>query len=336
MGENDEYLSKTVLMVISVCALTILVVGVILLALGYNEAFYSDVSILRAIFGAITYLGEAIVLIIVIALFYVAYDKKFGKNLAFNLVFSLYLNSFLKEVFQDGRPPANTDPTEEWGMIEPGYGFPSGHSQMAVTTWGYIGYEFKDKGKQYLIPVIFSTIALLIAISRIVLGMHDLQDIIGGLLFGIGFLLTFIYLEPTVSEKIGELDLKIKLILAAVIPIGLFLLGTLLFPSAGIGLVKNAPLYPDEGGFAQACGAMLGVSLGYLLENEYVGYEPSELDTKQKLLNIIIGMVILFVLYFGLELVLHGSVVFRFLRYAIVAFVLILLAPFIFTKINKK
>ncbi|MHA1147507.1 MAG: phosphatase PAP2 family protein [Promethearchaeota archaeon] len=336
MKHEKPYLEPRALIGIAISSIILLVIGLVLLALGYNEAFIMDNSIVRALFSVITFLGEAIFLVILISIFFIVYDKKFAKNLAFNLAFSVYLNSFIKELFQDPRPPGNIDASEDYGYVEPGYGFPSGHTQTAATTWGYIAYEFKDKSQPNLIPILFSGLIFLIGISRVILGVHDLQDIVGGALIGIVFVLAFIYLEPIISEKIDPLGMTVKLIIAISIPMGLFIIGTLLFPTAGLGLVKDAPLYADAGGFAQGCGAMLGVGVGYVLEEEYVNYQPAELNARQKGINLIIGLLILFSVYFGLDMILEGHVVFRFLRYTIVGFILISVVPILFNKINKK
>lgn len=62
MAEKNEFLSKKALMIIGITWLAILIVGLISLIPEVNEAFYSDNSTIRAIFNAITYLGEPIVL----------------------------------------------------------------------------------------------------------------------------------------------------------------------------------------------------------------------------------------------------------------------------------
>ena len=340
-SKNKEYLSTKALGIISIIDLAILIVGLILLGLDLNEAFYSASSTIRAIFEVITYSGETIVFIIIIAFFYIVYDKKFAKNLAFNLLFCVHLNSLLKDTIKDPRPSTNVDhgkmtPENPIGLIETGYGFPSGHTQNAVSTWGYMAYEFKDKSKPYLIPIVLSIVIFLVAISRIIIGMHDLHDIIGGLLIGIGFLIAYIYLEPTISEKIDALSTLVKIVMAVVFSLVLFLIPTFLFPTTAQQLlpIPFAIPFGDEGAYAQVGGAMLGLAVGYVLENEYVNYEPSELDVKQKIINLIIGMIILLVVYFSLELLLTGNVFLRFIRYAVVAFVLTFLGPIIFKKIK--
>ncbi len=339
MSENKELLSKNALIAIGITALSILIVGIVLLALGYNEAFYVENESVRTFFEIIAFTGEPIFFIVFVAIFYIAYDKKFAKNLALTLAFSAYLNEFLKEVFKDPRPATNIDKTAEYGYIEPGYGFPSGHSQNAVAIWGYMGYHFKDKTKPpIIIPIILSILIFLIALSRIILGMHDLQDIIGGLVIGIGFLLAFIYLEPIANERFEPLSLMNKIIIVIVVSIALFLVGTLLFPKASLGLVKNAPSYTDEGSFALVGGIILGLGVGYLLENEYIKYQPHDLETKQKIINLILGLIILFAVYFAFEVLkgVFNSVVYRYVRYALVSFILTFISPLLFKKINKR
>ncbi|TFG25852.1 MAG: phosphatase PAP2 family protein [Promethearchaeota archaeon] len=336
MSDQEELLSKNALMIIGVLSVIVFIVGMILLALGYNEAFYIEDPLVRTVFEIITNLGSDIAFIVIIAILYIIYDKRFAKNLGFNLLLSGYLNAFIKDIFQDPRPPANRDPSEEYGYIETTYGFPSGHTQSAVTVWGYIAYEFKDKPRPYIVPIILSILIFLISISRMIIGVHDLEDVIGGYIIGICFLIVFIYLEPLISPQINKLSLSMKLLIAIVVSVLLFTIAVILFPTSGLELVKNAPPYADEGSFGSTTGAMLGLSVGYLLESEYVKYEPSELNKKQKCVNLIIGLIILVAIYFGLGLIVRGNIYFRFIRYALVAFILTFLAPLIFTKINRK
>ena len=336
MSEINEILSKKGLIIIGITSAAILIVGLILLALGYNEAFYSSNSVVQAIFQVITDTGDETFYIILISAFFIAYDKKFTKNLIFSLLFSAYLNNFLKDIFQDPRPPTNVDPTSETGVVETSYGFPSGTSQSAVAVYGYIGYSFKDKAKPFVIPTILSIYIFLLAISRIILGVHDLQDIVGGLIIGIGFLLVFIYLEPVISEKVNTLSLQLKILLVFVVSILLFIIGVLLFPTSGQFPVKNPIPYGDAGGYALLSGIILGFSVGYLLEDKYVNYQPSELSNKRRIFNLILGLIIVFAVYFILRYVIYGNVFLRFIRYALFALTISLILPLIFTKINRK
>ena len=342
MSEKEKYLSRNGLLIIGAIALIIFFVGILLYALEMNEEFYSENSTVQTIFGAITYLGDAVVFVILTAIIYIGYDKKLAKRTILPLLFSYYLNHLVKEVFKDTRPDTNIDFTEDYDLIEPSYGFPSGHAQNATCYWGYMANEFKDKPKPIgipVVPVILSVIIFLVAISRMFYGVHDLQDVIGGLLIGIGFLLLFIYLEPIFTVQFNKLSFQIKLILTITISILLFVIPTLLFPRAGLGLVPKDQVdhFPDAGAFALVGGVILGLGVGYLLENEYIKYEPKELRNKQKLLNVVIGLVILMAIFIPLEYLLEiNSVFYRFGRYALLAFILTYVLPLIFVRINKK
>jgi len=340
MSEKAEYLSKRALLIIGITFLATLVVGLILYFTGFNETFYSSSSTVRAIFRVITYLGEPIVFLIIIVILYLAYNKKFAKNLLLSLLFSSYCNEWVKSIFQDNRPSHNIEPTEEYGVIEASYGFPSGHSQNGCVFWGYLGNEFKNKYRYKqipIIPIILSVIIFLIAISRIIIGVHDLQDIIGGLLIGIGLLLAFIYLEPILTKQYNKISFIGKIIIPVVISVGLFLIGTLLLPNAGTQLALTpVPPYPDEGNFGLVGGVILGFGVGYTLEHQYVKYDPSQLTNKKKVINIIIGLVIALLLYLPLEYLLKfNSVFYRYARYAIIAFIISYVVPLICSKISR-
>lgn len=316
MSEEKKYKVTLILFVFALAA-AIFIVGLILILFGFNTyfnyLFYGD-STLHTIFSAISYLGEPVSLILIIITLWYVYDKKFAKNLGICLLGSYYFSSILKDVFQDPRPLTNQDET--------GFGFPSSHAHNAVAVWGYIGNEAYDK-KNMIIPLISLVFIFLISISRIIIGVHDIQDIWGGLLFGILFLVLFILLEPIVSEKINTLNFTLKLVLAIVIPIALFAIPLLAFPAT-------------EGGFGLISGALMGLSCGYLIECEYIKYDPKELDFKHKIINAVIGIVITLVLYIVLSLVPLKIQIWIFIRYFIMCFLLVSLVPWIFNKLNRK
>jgi len=337
ISKKKEHISSRGLIVIGIVALIILVVGIILYYTGLNEVFYSESG--QTFFKIITYLGEPVVFIIIAAILFLAYDKTYAKNLALSLLITHYLNQIFKSIIKDSRPDPNNDVNEDYDLIEPSYGFPSGHAQTAVGFWGYIAYEFKDKYKYkriQIVPCVISVIIFLVAISRIIIGVHDLQDIIGGLLLGIGFLLLFIFLEPPLSRQFNKLNFIVKIIITVIVSVALFLIGTFLFPDAGLGLVDSEPnLFKDKGAFAVVGGVLLGFGVGYILEQEYIKYDPSQLSTKKKLLNIVIGIVLLLIVFIPFEYLIEiDSVYFRFFRYALPLFVLTFVVPLICKKIN--
>ena len=309
-------ISKKLLLIILIFAVINFVVGGIFLLLGlnlyFNELFYGN-AITFAIFRAISYIGEDIVQILLLASLIFVYDVKFGRNVGFSLLGSYYFNGVLKDIFQDPRPWTND--------YETGFGFPSGHSQNAVAVWGLMSYESYNKENKIL-QWLFIIFIYLIGISRIVVGVHDLEDVWGGFFFGTIFLVLFIYFEPIISEKAKSLNFLTKAILAIIIPIAMLTIAIIIFPTTTLD-------------YGLCCGGLMGISLGYLIETEKIHYDPKVLNTKQKLVNLVIGLVLTMVFYFALSVYSSDFFVWRFTKYFILAFLVITLVPWIFTKIKR-
>ena len=315
MSENKT-LSKKILLIIVIIAAVNFAVGGILLLLGFNlyfnELFYGN-TITFAIFRAISYIGEDIVQILLIAAIMFVYDKKFGRNVGFSLLGSYYFGRILKDSFQDPRPWTNT--------YEKDFGFPSGHSQNSVAVWGLLSYEsYKKENK--ILHWVFIIFIYLIGISRIVVGVHDLEDVWGGFFYGTLFLVLFIYLEPVISEKAKSLNFLTKIILAIIIPISMLTIALIIFPTTTLD-------------YGMCCGGLMGIALGYLIENEKIHYDPKVLNNKQKLVNLVIGLVLTIVFYLVLSVYSSDFFVWRFTKYFILAFLVITLIPWIFTKIKR-
>ena len=315
MSENKT-LSKKILLIIVIIAAVNFAVGGILLLLGFNlyfnELFYGN-TITFTIFRAISYIGEDIVQILLIAAIIFVYDKKFGRNVGFSLLGSYYFGRILKDSFQDPRPWTNT--------YEKDFGFPSGHSQNSVAVWGLLSYEsYKKENK--ILHWVFIIFIYLIGISRIVVGVHDLEDVWGGFFYGTLFLVLFIYLEPVISEKAKSLNFLTKVILAIIIPISMLTIALIIFPTTTLD-------------YGMCCGGLMGIALGYLIENEKIHYDPKVLNNKQKLVNLVIGLVLTIVFYLVLSVYSSDFFVWRFTKYFILAFLVITLIPWIFTKIKR-
>ncbi|MFX0178531.1 MAG: phosphatase PAP2 family protein [Candidatus Hodarchaeota archaeon] len=315
MSEN-EILTKKLFLFILINIAAIFVVGLLLIFF-YNtsicEFFYAN-YIIDKIFGAISFLGDTTFLILVMVTIWYVYDVRFAKNFALSILGSFYLNSLLKDIIQDPRPWTNasryTDP-----------GFPSGHAQQSVAGYAYLGYESYRKGKKYF-SWIFVILVYLIAISRVILGVHYIQDIWGGLLIGILWLIFFILFEPKVSEIVDKFNFITKILISIIIPIVLFSIAILIFPTS-------------ESSYGLITGGIMGLSLGYVINKEYIGYDPRQITTKQKILNFIIGVVITLVLYLGLRYVPLDGQIWDFIRYIILAMILTTLVPWLFTKIQR-
>ncbi len=150
-------------------------------------------------FENITLLGYPLFLVLFISFGYFFWSPARFTRVAMLLFISGIINSFLKDYFQDPRPAIEfmLDP-----QVGTSYGLPSGHAQIAVTLWGLLAYELKDKW------VTASSIILIVLIcfSRLYLGVHDMGDIISGLAIGIAILaLWHIAIDHKIYEKFNSI-----------------------------------------------------------------------------------------------------------------------------------
>ena len=132
---------------------------------------------LSVFFENISLAGYPTFLILFISFGYFFWSPSRFSRIAMMLFISGLINGFLKDFFQDPRPLIEL-------MLDPkvgtSYGWPSGHAQIAVTLWGLIAYELKDKR----VTIGAGILIFLITFSRMYLGVHDLGDVISGLVIG--------------------------------------------------------------------------------------------------------------------------------------------------------
>ena len=100
------------------------------------------------------------------------------------------LNNVIKVIVKRERPIS-------WFLVEEsGYSFPSGHAMAAVCFYGliiYLLYRSNIKKKYQIGIITFLTILiLLIAISRIYLGVHYASDVIGGVVIALIYLVIYV------------------------------------------------------------------------------------------------------------------------------------------------
>ena len=156
----------------------------------------------------------------------------------------------------------------------------------------------------------------------------------------VGYIAGFLgALAAILTSQFNKLSFIAKIVLTALVSIALFLIGTLLFPRAYVQLaVDNIPPdYPDAGAFSLVGGVLLGFGVGYLIEQEYVRYDPSELTNKKKIINLIVGLAIIFIVFLPFEYLIEiDSAFYRFFRYGLTAFVVAYVIPLICTKIDSK
>ena len=203
--------------------------------------------------------GEAFYLLL-FPLIYWCINKSLGKRLLVLSLLTIYVNSVLKEFW--GRPrPYNVTVLGKDPIINrlpplDSYGLPSGHTMGATTFWGYLSTRTK---KTYIKSLLY-LIILLTGVSRLVHGMHFVQDVVIGFVISIVILVLFFMFEPKISDTCNQRYTLLQRLLLVFFTSGGAVVLLLLFriSSLGDGLV--------------VIGAFFGAMTGIVLEKEYIGF----------------------------------------------------------------
>ena len=209
--------------------------------------------ILTPIFEFLTWLGYRDFLFMFIPFTYWCFDRKIFGRLVLIVFFSAIINSWLKDFFQDPRPDLylNIDP---WLQTETSFGFPSGHTQIAVVIWLYIALNVRN-----LFAKIVSIFFLLgVPFSRIYLGVHDIGDILGGMTVGLFTLYAAHLFYQNIDSGKYNFSNRLK------------------YTSVIIALILFYFSWPMEHGYALVAGLgglILGFMIGSDLDKRYFNYE---------------------------------------------------------------
>jgi len=122
---------------------------------------------------------------------------------AFGTLGSRYLNRLIKHIIERDRPSISALLDAE------GYSFPSGHAMNSIVCFSLLAYfmsrKFSSKQASRMTWLVASLMILLIGISRYVINVHFLTDIIAGFFFGSiwVFLLLLIYRKIRNRREMG-------------------------------------------------------------------------------------------------------------------------------------
>jgi glycerophosphoryl diester phosphodiesterase len=156
------------------------------------ESFLHDISwvvpwrtpLLTPIFEGFTALGYVPFYLVALPLGYWLWDKNLFTRLAALIIITAILNSFLKDLFLDPRP----DPALALDKrVGDSYGLPSGHAQIVTAMWFWLAWELR----RWWLWALAAVIVIGVGLSRIYLGVHDVEDVLAGVGLGVLSLLAF-------------------------------------------------------------------------------------------------------------------------------------------------
>ncbi|MDS0297486.1 phosphatase PAP2 family protein [Halogeometricum sp. S1BR25-6] len=159
--------------------------------LGELDAAASLPDAVVTLFSVLTHLGNPWVCLFAVCLAYVVGDRAgiARPSAAFLLALGLGavgLTLGLKTAFALPRPP---------GAAETGYGFPSGHALGTTVFWGGAAL-LADAGRRRVRLGVAVAVVAVVAVSRVVLGVHYLADVVAGVAVGALFVAAAVGVGP--------------------------------------------------------------------------------------------------------------------------------------------
>ena len=163
----------------------------------------------------ITRLGDTEAYIALTVLLYTFIEARLAIMALLTLSLSSSICILLKDFFAMPRPSPNL-----WKVPVSGYSFPSGHATISSSFWSLI---YLYLGNHYFIPLIV-LVVLSVSFSRVILGVHYLEDVLAGIILGLSVSLILYKLYKTV--KTGNIVRLASLTSLSLIIIHSFLYGT--------------------------------------------------------------------------------------------------------------
>ena len=139
----------------------------------------------------LSWLGYATFIMFFMTLGYWAWSRAIFTRLFVLVAVNGLVNAYAKDFFQDPRPPLALRLDDQIGDS---FGLPSGHAQLAVVLWLWLAWEIRRPWAW----VVGSLIALLVMLSRLYLGVHDVEDVLIGAALGGASLFAFVWLQSRV------------------------------------------------------------------------------------------------------------------------------------------
>lgn len=302
-----------------------------------GNTFYFDwevrlMEILQANMGAIgnviaqifTFFGEEIMMVLILAFMYLIWDKDKGRIIGMNVVLTVVVNPLVKNVFLRRRPYFDNPSVQCLKPVESGadiydinaqgFSFPSGHAMNSTAVFGSLAYVVRKKW----LTIVCVLFPFFIGISRFCLGVHYPTDVFVGWIVGA----ILVFGMPVLLRKVKRTWL-LYLIITLISCVGFF--------------------YCQTNDYYTGVGIMIGFFLGDLFEKKYVKFENT-----RNVVSMILRVVIVAIIYGGgsvllklpfsaefLESSTMSQYLVRMLRYAIILFMEIGIAPMFYKPLEK-
>lgn len=286
----------------------------------------------NGVMSAVTQLGGEVIFIVAAVVVFWCVSKWEGYYLMTVAFCGTVLNQFLKLICRVPRPwvrDPNFTIVESARAEATGYSFPSGHTQNAI---GLFGGMARWGGRRW-VRLGLTALALIIAFSRMYLGVHTPADVGVSLVLAAALVLGLYPLMRRAQEKPRYMGY----VLAAMLVVsGAFVVSV---ETCGFPADMDAEnLASGIGNAWKMLGAVAGMTLAWLLDRRYIHFETQAVWWVQ-VIKVAVGMALLLAIKSGLKAPLLALLGHEGLAGGVRYFLLVLVAgavwPLVFRPMSK-
>lgn len=286
----------------------------------------------NGVMSAVTQLGGEVIFIVAAVVVFWCVSKWEGYYLMTIAFCGTVLNQFLKLICRVPRPwvrDPNFTIVESARAEAAGYSFPSGHTQNAI---GLFGGMARWGGRRW-VRLGLTALALVIAFSRMYLGVHTPADVGVSLVLAAALVLGLYPLMRRAQEKPRYMGY----VLAAMLVVsGAFVV---FVETCGFPADMDAEnLASGIGNAWKMLGAVAGMTLAWLLDRRYIHFETQAVWWVQ-VIKVAVGMALLLAIKSGLKAPLLALLGHEGLAGGVRYFLLVLVAgavwPLVFRPMSK-
>lgn len=241
----------------------------------------------------VTKLGEETVIFAILCLVYWCINKKLGYQISFSYLIAGFFINVLKIIIQIPRPFVK-DPgfTPVDGALKhaTGFSFPSGHTQAATSVYGTLSLYFNKKN--ILISILLYIPILLVAFSRMYLGVHTPYDILAG--FAIAILINILINYFFTNYLLDTSHYRIVLLIVTIFAFGLMLLGA-------YQMAYQSVPFNDGSDCFKVGSAILGFIIGWYIEVTKVNFREHATSLSGQIQKYLCGIIVVVALNKGTQ-----------------------------------
>lgn len=285
--------------------------------------------VMTKIFELITWGGEEMLLLAIICVLYWCVNKEIGYRVGLVFFTSGLCIQTLKITFRIDRPWIKDtlfEPVQSALRTATGYSFPSGHTQASTACFGTFAYY--NRNKRIWVMIVLLCIPVLVAISRMYLGVHTPADVITSFLVS-GVIVIIINIVFDRIKTSGQRIVTCVVILCVAVAVVLY---------SYILWHKGIIDYNYVSDCCKSAGGAFGFAVGWYIESKFINFDEKKGSLLFQIIKLLVGVTVAMIIKIGLKYIIGSSIPADFIRYFILimwaAVIYPLLIKFAYTRID--